>query len=229
MAQQSYVTQADVKAYLGIPDSNTASDQFIQIIIPKVMAYIDKYTGRTFGWGTPDNLADFTNYKNIVDDAATVNGEIHDGLYGTQIWLRNMDIASIDEIKIGNPNVGTPTILNTAQYLVRNDGRLILGGNWFDSTGFPNGSSTQSVYGLVAGGYQTIAVKYHYGYAGVPEDIAMAALDLCQALNVARKANGIMRERLGDYQIDYDANLRGALARQKDTMGVLKGYRMVRL
>lgn len=229
MAQQLYVTQADVKAYLGIPETTTTHDAFIQLIIPKVMAYIDKYTGRSFGWGTPDNPSDTANYKSITDEPDTANGEVHDGLYGTQVWLRHTDIVAVDEIKVGNPSVGTPTTLDASQYLWRPDGRLILGGNWFDSTGFPTSGSNESFYGVVSGGYQTIAIKYKYGYFGVPEDIAMAALDLCQSMFVARKSQGIMSERLGDYQINYDVNLRAALAKQPDTLNTLKGYRLVNL
>lgn len=229
MAQQLYITQADLKAYLGIGDSITTYDAFLQLIIPKVMAYIDKYTGRTFGWGTPGDLNDLTNYKDITDEADTVDGEVHDGLYGTKLYLRNMDIASVDEIKVGNPSVGTPVTLTSTQYVWRSDGRLLLGGNWFDSTGFPSGGDNQDFYGLVAGGYQTIAVKYHYGVFGVPEDVALACLDLCQSMYVSRKSQGIGSERLGDYSITYDIGFRKALSTQPDTLNVLKGYRRTRL
>lgn len=229
MAQQLYVTQADVKAYLGIPDSITTHDAFIQLIIPKTMAYIDKYTNRTFGWGDPNAPSDLTNYKNVIDDPYTANGEIHDGLYGSKIYLRNTDIVGVDEVKVGNPTVGTPTVLDASQYLWRFDGRLILGGNWFDSTGFPTGGNNESFYGLVGGGYQTITVKYHYGYFGVPEDIALACLDLCQSMYVARKAQGLDMERLGDYMVRYDITLRAQLAKQPDTLNVLKGYKLVNL
>lgn len=229
MTQQLYVTQADVKAYLGIPDSTTTHDAFIQLIIPKAMAYIDKYTNRSFGWGDPNNPSSVTNYKSVTDEPYTADGEVHDGLYGTKIYLRNTDIVSVDEVKVGNPTVGTPTTLDPSQYIWRADGRLILGGNWFDSTGFPTGGNNESFYGLVGGGYQTITVKYHYGYFGVPEEIALACLDLCQSIFVARKSQGLFRERLGDYDIQYDVNFRAALAKQPDTLNVLKGYKMVNL
>lgn len=229
MAQQLYVTPADLKAYLGIAETNTSLDPFLQLIIPKAMAYIDKYTSRTFGWGNPDDQSDPTNYKDITDTPYTADGEVHDGLYGTKIYLRNTDIVAVDEIKVGNPSVGTPTTLDPAQYVWRFDGRILLGGNYFDSTGFPTGSSNESFYGLISGGYQTIAIKYHYGYYGVPEDIAMACLDLCHSIYVTRKSSGIMRERLGDYDIQYDVNFRTTVAKNPDLLGTLKGYRMVNL
>jgi hypothetical protein len=227
MAQQAYTTVSDIKSYLGITSSTY--DAFFTLIIPKAMAYIDKYTGRTFGWGNPASTSDLTDYKNITSDQHNHNGEVHDGLYGTKIYLRNCDIVSIEEIKVGNPSVGTPTTLASSQYIWRADGRVLLGGNWFDSTGFPTSGNNQDFYGLIAGGYQTITIKYHYGFYGVPEDIALACMDLCGALYLNRKSQGITGERLGNYQVNYDGGFRKALKDQPDVLGTLRGYKMVNL
>lgn len=229
MAQQLYTTTNDLKAYLGIADSNTTQDAFFQLIIPKVMAYVDKYTGRTFGWGDASNPADKTKYKSILTIPYTAAGEVHDGFFGTAVWLRNMDIVAVDEVKVGNPSVGTPTTLDSSQYVWRFDGRLLLGGNYFDSSLYPDENSGSSFYGTISGGYQTITVKYWYGVFGVPEDIALACLDLCQSMYISRKSQGLMGERLGDYQINYDIGFRKALASQPDTLNTLQGYRMPRL
>lgn len=227
MAQQLYITQEDIKAYLGIADDTTTYDKFFQLMIPKVMAYIDKYTGRTWGWGG-DDPTDKTNYKSILD--AYPNGEVYDGDITDTIWLNNTDIFAVDEVKVGNPNLGDPTVLTSQQYLWRNDGRLMLGGNYFESSIYRHGGDvTDPFYGGAVVGNQVIAVKYWYGVAGVPDDIAMACLDILQGVFIGRKAQGIGSERIGEYEIRYDTQFRAALGKAPDTLRILDGYRMPRM
>lgn len=218
--QQPYVSYEDLRSYLKIPDNS--EDTLLQLLIPKAMEFIDHYTGRTFGWGNPDDPTDITYYKSVTDDPPTANGELYDGFAGKILYLYNMDIVSIDEVKLGISSLDSWTILQPNNYVWRDDGRLILGGNYFnayDSDAYTG--SDANFFGAIAAGYQTVSVKYHYGVYGVPPSIALACLDICLALYTIRKNLGIRQERIGDWQVEYQANVRAQLKNQPDTLGAL--------
>jgi hypothetical protein len=317
-SQLPYTNLTDLKAYLNIASTDTSQDLFLSNLTKNVQGFIDRYTGRTFGWGDQSDsgglfdsdTVDYSNSDNIgivsvnlsgslltvntqgpapwtvgenvslyamknpaqngvwkvntINNAAQIvvdlsasmgtlglsylqtitnnpggsaNGFIgnavsnykykmqdqYDGLVGKTIYLRNMDIRSIDTLYIGLRNVAQPVLLDHTQYVWRNDGRIILGGAYFNSydSGIYASGNDNAFYGTVAAGYQTITASYWYGYTGVPDDIEMAMLDLCAAMYTMRKALGVMQERIGDYEIRYDINLRKALKQQPDTLNIL--------
>lgn len=303
MAQQQYINYLDLKAYLSIDDTDTTQDKFLQIIIPQAMAFIDRYTKRTFGWGdTGDSaLIDYSDTNNILLKSAVTTGssnpytltltfvapgpwqvgssinlsgftpsgyngdytiatasadgatftvditsnpgavttlgtvqsnvtnyrtviqESYDSLIGHIFYLRNCDIRSVDAVWLGLRNINQPTLLDKTQYVWRDDGRIILGGayfNTYDSSVY-TGDSNANFWGAVASGYQTVTVNYKYGYVGVPPEIAMACLDICQTMYIMRQSKGIYRERIGDYDIMYQRSILQELEKRPDILGIL--------
>lgn len=150
-----------------------------------------------------------------------------DGLAGHTIYLRDSDIRSIDTLYIGLRNVAQPVLLDHTQYVWRDDGRIILGGAYFNTynTADYTDQGDSNFYGTVAAGFQTIMVSYWYGHVGVPSDLSLAALDICSAMYNLRTAAGLQEERTGDYLIRYDINIRAMLQRHPDLLGILEHYR----
>lgn len=146
-----------------------------------------------------------------------------DGLVGKTVYMPSIDIRSIDTLYIGLRNIAQPTLLDHTQYVWRDDGRVILGGAYFNSydSSVYAYDSDNSFYGTVAAGYQTVTISYWYGYIGVPADIQLAALDCCATMYNIRRAGGMHLERGGDYQIQFDISLRKQLAAQPDTLNIL--------
>lgn len=176
-----------------------------------------------------------TNYAGYIGNAVKnyryISQEQHDGLVGKTIYLFNMDIRSVDTLFIGLRNIAQPVLLNHTQYVHRDDGRIILGGAYFNSydSAVYAQANDNSFYGTVAAGYQTITVSYWCGYIGVPPEIQLAALDLCAAMYILRRSLGIQREQAGDYTVMYDLTLRKALQTQPDSLNTLNRYRRVHI
>ena len=153
-----------------------------------------------------------------------------DGLVGATIWLPDMDIRSIDTLYIGLRNIAQPVLLDHTQYVPRDDGRVILGGAYFnsyDSSAYigGDGNDDSSFYGSVAAGYQTVMVSYYFGYIGVPADIQLATLDLAATMYNIRRAGGLHMEKSIDYQVQFDITLRKQIANNPDIMGALNVWK----
>ena len=221
--QQPYTTYQELKSYLRLTDSS--DDPYLKLLIPKVMGFIDRYTHRTFGWGNPADPTDMTMFKDIATEIGCANGEIYDGLNGKIIYLNNVDIRDVYEVKLGISTMNSWQVLQPGNYIWRDDGRLIMGGNYFNS--FYQAGEENDIFGTLSSGYQTITVKYHYGYYGVPPEISLACLEICAALFVLRKNLGIKQERIGDWQVDYQANIRAELKNQPDTLNSLNMFRKI--
>jgi hypothetical protein len=224
--QTPYCSYQDLKAYLNITDNS--QDAFLQLIISRTMGFIDRFTKRTFGYGNPDDPTDLTAFLAISDTPGTVAGELYDGFPGSLIYLNQTDIVSIDSVEFGSSaqNIWNP--LSSAEFVWRDDGRLIFGGNYFnsyDSEAYGEDDGNFSFVDATSGGYQTIRVNYHYGYFGVPPEISLACLDICAALYILRKNLGVKQERVGDWEITYQANVRAELKNQPDTLGTLEIFR----
>lgn len=220
MAQQPYTTFQELKPYLKITDSS--EDAYLKLLIPKVMGFIDRYTHRTFGWGNPNDITDLTNFKDVTTEQGCSTGEAYDGLSGKTIYLNRCDIASVEEVRLGAFNIDNYTILQVGNYIWRDDGRIILGGNFFSA-----GTEDSNFFNNLATGYQSVKVKYHYGYYGVPEEVSLACLEICAALYTLRKSLGVKQERIGDWQVDYQTSIRSQLKNQPDTLGILNTLRKV--
>lgn len=309
MSQQAYTNLTSMKSYLKIASTDTSNDSFLTLIIPQVQAFIDSYTGRTFGWGdTGDNAqTDYSNTGNLGITSATISGtnctftfyagtpfvtgqtvivtgfvptaingtwvitavssdttqvtvnlgitgvqnatiigrvaedvinyqvkiqDSYDGLVGHTFYLRNMDIRSVDALWIGSRNIYPPVLLNPNQYVWRDDGRVILGGayfNTYNSADYTGADDTTDFYGTIAAGFQTITVTYHYGYVGVPLDISLAAEDIVSAMYRLRRSQGLQYEMAGDVRLAYDVNFRAALRECPDSLGTLQRYRRINL
>lgn len=83
MAQIPYTDLSTVKAFLNIAPNDTSQNVFLVSIVPMVQQFIDKYTGRSFGWGDDDKngglldnpLIDYSNSDGIAITAVpTLSG-----------------------------------------------------------------------------------------------------------------------------------------------------------
>lgn len=316
MAQLPYTDLSTVKAFLSIADTDTSQDAFLASIIPMVQTFIERYTGRTFGWGDEDANGELlddphTDYSNsdgiaitavpslngtaltvslaapapwvvgnnvslyggdtaayngvwkvaekptpvtlVLDlstSAGTLSGaaaamvtsgngyvgnfvsnylliqqEQYDGTAGREIWLRNMDIRSIQSVYLGLRNVATPTLLPPTNYLWRDDGRFFIGGSYFNAYDSSMYANEDSFYGSLVNGFQTLTISYYCGYVGVPPEIQLAATDLVMAYAMLRKGMGLNYERVGDYQVGYDMQFRKLLQSQPDALNTLNIWR----
>jgi hypothetical protein len=309
MSQTAYTTLTNLKNYLNIASTTTTYDALLTSLIPQVQAFVDRYTGRTFGWGdTGDSTQfDYSNTDNLGITSATISGtnctftffaatpyvvggsliatkfvptaingtwvitavspdqtevtvnlgiggvqnatvigevapdtinyqfrqqEAYDGLVGHTFYLMNMDIRSINQLWVGSRNIYPPVLLDPEQYVWRDDGRIILGGayfNTYNSADYTGADDTTDFYGTIAAGFQTITVSYHYGYIGVPPEIALATLDICAVMNRLRTSVGIKSEMAGDYRLQHDETLRATMANCPDSLGILNTYRRLHL
>lgn len=168
---------------------------------------------------------------NYVQNYSYRSQEQYDGLVGKTIYLRNSDIRSVDTLYIGLRNIAQPVLLDHTQYVWRDDGRIILGGAYFNSydSSIYQEANDNSFYGTVAAGYQTITVSYWHGYIGVPTEIALAALDICSGMYTLRSSLGIRMEDVGDYRIQYEQSFRQALKAQPDSLNTLNRYRRLHI
>jgi hypothetical protein len=172
--------------------------------------------------------ANYPGYMgNAVVNYAYRQQEQFDGLVGKMIYLRAMDIRSVDTLYIGLRNIAQPVLLNHTQYVWRDDGRIILGGAYFNSynSSVYAEANDNAFYGTVAAGYQTIMVSYWYGYVGVPYDIQLAVLDICAGMYILRKSIGLQEEQVGDWTTRFDHNYRKLLATQPDSLNTLNIWR----
>lgn len=86
MSQIKYTTATEVKLYPSVPDN--ANDDFLDMLIARASAYINKQTGRSFGHDTD-------NPRNTVTDEE----------YQVENWggfyLNNYDVDAITAVKVG--------------------------------------------------------------------------------------------------------------------------------
>lgn len=309
MAQLPYTTSTNLKNVLKIAATDTSDDGYLTLIVPRVQAFIDRYTGRSFGWGDVGDSAntDYSNTDNLGIISATISGnnctftfyaaapfvvgsvvvvsgftptaingtwtvtyvsadktqiavnlgiggvqnatiigtvvssvsnfkfmqqEAYDGLVGHTFYLMNMDVRHVDALWVGSRSLYPPVLLNPNQYVWREDGRIVLGGSYFNSynsSNYTGGGSSGDFSGTLGSGYQTITVSYHYGYIGVPPEIAMACEDIISALHKLRLSQGVHMEQAGDYRIQYNDTLRQAMKMCPDSLGVLDMWRRVQI
>lgn len=309
MAQTPYTSTSALKNYLKISSADTSDDSFFTLAIPQVQGFIDRYTGRTFGWGDIDDDAntDYSNTDDLGISSATISGqnctftfyaatpfkvggtivasgftptaingtwtitgvnsnqtqvtvnlgisnvqnatiigqvspsvsnykfvqqEAYDGLVGHTFYLNNMDIRHITDLWVGSRNLYPPTRLDSNQFVWRNDGRVVLGGAYFNSynsADYTGADDTSDFYGTIAAGFQTITVSYYCGYIGVPPEISLAAEDIISALHKLRLAQGVVAEQAGDYRIQYNPLLRTIMKECPDSLGILDMWRRVNL
>jgi hypothetical protein len=168
---------------------------------------------------------------NYVQNYKYVKQKQFDGLVGKTIFTPNTDLRSVDTLYIGLRNIAQPVLLDHTQYVPRDDGRIILGGAYFNSydSAAYSGDNDNSFYGSIAAGYQTILVSYYYGYIGVPADIQLATLDICAIMYNLRRAGGLHMEKAGDYQIQFDLTLRRQLQDHPDSLNLLNIWKRYRI
>ncbi len=77
-SQQPYIALGDLKAYLNISDTDSSQDMYLANLCRYVQGYIDRYTGRTFGWGDAgdSSLIDYSNTDNLGIQSSSLLGNI---------------------------------------------------------------------------------------------------------------------------------------------------------
>ena len=63
----AYISSSDVKAWGGVPDSDTVDDAELTLIIARAQKYVDEYTGRVF---EVDSDSEATRYYTASIDVA---------------------------------------------------------------------------------------------------------------------------------------------------------------
>lgn len=138
-----------------------------------------------------ENYCGGKRFKNSGVDVT----EYHDGdpnLEGKKIiFVRNTPIISVTSVSYASGSLSSPTwtAFDAASYYVRNDrgGQLI-----FDS--LPQGN-------------QNIRVIYQGGYSTIPEDLALACIQLIARVFNKRKSEGVLNESVGGASVSWDREL----------------------
>lgn len=138
-----------------------------------------------------ENYCGGRRFKNSGSDVT----EYYDGdpnLEGKKIiFVRNTPIISVTSVSYASGSLSSPTWIafDATSYYVRNDrgGQLI-----FDS--LPQGN-------------QNIRVIYQGGYATIPEDLALACIQLVARIFNKRKSEGVLNESVGGASVSWDREL----------------------
>lgn len=90
MAQIKYTTATEVKLYPSVPDD--ANDNFLDMLIARASAYINKQTGRSFGHDNDTNL------PTVVTD------EVYQVENWGGFYLNHYDVSEITAVTVGPNN-----------------------------------------------------------------------------------------------------------------------------
>lgn len=192
-------TAADIKDYPGIP-ANVA-DGFIDKLIDRASAYVEKKTGRRFGVGVTvgegEDAAPQAPYE--------ATDESHTAANWGGFYLTNNDVREITSVKVGaNQAIWTDDDYN---FEARTN-RFYLGRGVGDE----------------------VLVSYTYGYEGIPDDIKYATEALVIAMYQSLGGKGAVNsERTGNYQISYNTSKITMPNTPPDVEEILKHYRIIHI
>lgn len=98
------IDETSLGSYMG---KDLSSDAKAAQVVAAINAWVNNYTGRSFGVNT------------VITD------ELQD--YKPVIWLDHMDIVSIDELRIGSPYFGgNRQVIPAGNYVINPTGRLMI-------------------------------------------------------------------------------------------------------
>ena len=182
----SIITASELNTYTGQTLDTARAAQ----VVAAVESYIKDFTGRSFGATT------------------TVTDELHD--YAPVIFLRNLDVTDVTEVRLGQTGDSQTT---TTDFLWSDTGRVILNES---RVGFRR---TRDY----------IRVSYTHGVTTVPDDLKLAALSLAADYYNHADSNNqeLTAEGIGSYRLSYASGQNSAAgASHFDT---IKRYRKARL
>jgi hypothetical protein len=88
----AYIASSDIKAWGGVPDTDTVDDAELTLIIARAQAYVDEYCGRTF---------------EVTSDAeATRNFTQKIDVEGPTLWL-DQDLNTVVSITVGSDTISS--------------------------------------------------------------------------------------------------------------------------
>lgn len=171
------ITIDDLTTYM---PSTTLDAGTAQIIVDGANSWVETQTGRCFG--ETKQVAERYDWKNNV-------------------WLRHMDVISIDDVTVGFPNQ-TQSTLDAAGYYFNPLGRLTILG-WTDNTAYSRYSDLLSVEYTY--GYHVLGFQENETTPIVPDDLKQAVLGIAAgfynwAINGQRDIASV---QVGSYQIAY--------------------------
>lgn len=152
----AYITSTDIKAWAGIPTSDTADDTELGLIIGRAQKYIEEYTGRVFEVGT-DTL-ETRHYTASIDVSRNT------------LWLdKDLNTVGTDGIVAGTDTIATTNYVTSPRndkphYAITIKSQASV--DWGDPTSDGDYENAISVHG-----------QWAYSSA-VPEDIQHAMLRL---------------------------------------------------
>lgn len=183
----AYQTITNLKSQLRITDS--AEDSVLQLCLDQAIEWVEDFTGRNFsgtGVAITDEEYDLDSLTQTTD--------------GSFIQLKQMDILSVEDVKLGDVSIGAD------DYKFTPEGRLVIFGRIFD------------VARRAFNDYQYVKVSYTYGtttFKTIEGAILMLAMSFWNdrlAMNNTTAADGssggssannIKSERIGEYSVNY--------------------------
>ena len=183
----AYPTITNLKAQLRITD--TSEDTVLQLCLDQAVEWVEDFTGRNFsGTGVPitDEEYDLDSLTQTTD--------------GSFIQLKQMDIISVEDVKLGDVSIGAD------DYKWTPEGRLIIFGRIFD------------VARRAFNDFQYVKVSYTYGATTFKtiegailmlamsfwnDRLAMANTSNASGLAEDASSDAIKSERIGEYSVNY--------------------------
>jgi hypothetical protein len=175
----SIITTTDLAGFMNQTLNSTQATD----VVAAINEYVETETHRF--WGGTKQVTETYDWKRVL-------------------WLRHMDVVSVDQIQVGFPNT-TRTTLTTQSYWFNPYGRVTLFWNLLPAS-LLGGINTTS---MLLNDY--MAVTYTYGVTTVPDDLKNAALGI--AANFYNWAtNGqkdIVAAQIGNYRLQFSGSVRG--------------------
>ncbi len=193
----AYATLTQLKSSLSIATSDTTQDDYLEDILARVTDWIDEYTSRS--WQGPITVID-EEY-----DLPTNN----EGVF----FLRRGDVQTVSAVKVGSQFApGTyKTLTVNSDYVFNKSGRVIVpqySSAWVQGQ---FGSFMTPVGPLSS--YGALLISYTYGLSVPTRTVEHACVDIAAGLYTNQASQGVKREKVGDYLIEYqDADMMQAMA-----------------
>lgn len=166
---------------------------------------LNTYAGKTLTQGLANQITSAVNSyietqtKRCWGESRVVTGERYN--WGRSLWLRHMDVTSIQALNLGYPQMTGTQLQPANTYFFDSWGRVTL--FWQLMGGVPTSSVFYRDY---------VSVDYTYGTETVPDDLREAALGIAlQMYNWADQGGQqIVSTSVGSYRLEFAGAVRGA-------------------
>lgn len=197
VALNALISRAEALAHLDEAEADISATQLthLDLLIDAATQIIETATSRKFKYDSGNDLGTY----NATDDP---DDSIYDGLGGPRIYLRQFPIVAVNTIEVVTDVVNqvySVDTVNADDYAIKADRGII------------ELRSSRLINNIWPEGPQNVRVNYEAGYAAIPNDLKMAALELVKSLWLSKERDpDLVRETLGDASFWYTGGSSGS-------------------